>query len=76
LFLIAVVTVAGIVVHMAHASGESGRDFSPIYGIKIPAGYRDWLLIAEKHLHFAGNGSKAVSSGVQCSPNLDRGNIP
>jgi hypothetical protein len=56
--LIAVVTVAGIVVHMAHAAGQSDGDSSPIYGVKIPAGYRDWQLIAVKQLHFAGKGEQ------------------
>ena len=56
--LLAVVTLAGIVAHMAHASGQSDEDSSPIYGVKIPAGYRDWQLIAVKQLHFAGKGEQ------------------
>jgi hypothetical protein len=60
--LLAVVTAAGIVAHMAHASGQpngdSSPDSSPIYGVKIPAGYRDWQLIAVKQLHFAGKGEQ------------------
>ena len=56
--LLAVVTVAGIVAHMAHASGQSDGDSSPIYGVKIPAGYRDWQLIAVKQLLFAGKGEQ------------------
>jgi hypothetical protein len=60
--LLAVLTVAGIVAHMAHASGQSDADSSPIsspiYGVKIPAGYRDWQLIAVKQLHFAGKGEQ------------------
>jgi hypothetical protein len=56
--LLAVVTVAGIVAHMADASGQSDGDSSPIYGVKIPAGYRDWQLIAVKQLLFAGKGEQ------------------
>jgi Cytochrome P460 len=56
--LFAVVTAAGIVVHMAHASGQSDADSSPIYGVKIPAGYRDWQLIAVNQLLFAGKGEQ------------------
>jgi len=48
--LFALVTVAGIVAHMANASGQSGGDAAPIYGVKIPAGYREWKLIAVNHL--------------------------
>jgi Cytochrome P460 len=57
-FLLAVVTVAGIFAHVAHTSGQSDGDSSPIYGVKIPAGYRDWQLIAVKQLHFAGHGEQ------------------
>ena len=56
--LLAVVTMAGIVAHMAHASGQSDGDSSPIYGVKIPAGYRDWQLIAVNQLLFAGKGEQ------------------
>jgi hypothetical protein len=54
--LLAVVTVAGFVAPMAHASGQYEGDSSPIYGVKIPVGYRDWQLIAVNQLHFAGKG--------------------
>ena len=56
--LLAVVTVAGIVAYMAHASGQSDGDSSPIYGVKLPAGYRDWQLIAVNQLLFAGKGEQ------------------
>src|SRR5277367_10488 len=56
--LLAVVTVAGIVAHMAHASGQSDGDSSPIYGVKVPAGYREWQLVAVKQLLFAGKGEQ------------------
>jgi hypothetical protein len=52
--LLAVATLAGIVAYRAHASGQSDGDSSPIYGVKIPAGYRDWKLIAVDHLLVAG----------------------
>jgi len=48
--LLAVVTLAGIVAYKAQASEPSDGDSSPIYGVKIPAGYRDWKLIAVDHL--------------------------
>ena len=48
--LIAVVALAGMVTYMARASGQADGDASPIYGVKIPAGYRDWKLIAVKQL--------------------------
>jgi hypothetical protein len=56
--LLAVATLAGVVTYMAHASGQSDGDASPIYGVKIPAGYRDWQLIAVNQLLFAGKGEQ------------------
>jgi hypothetical protein len=52
--LLAVATLAGIVAYMPHASGQSDADSSPIYGVKIPAGYRDWQLIAVNQLLIPG----------------------
>ncbi|MFZ0437879.1 MAG: cytochrome P460 family protein [Candidatus Sulfotelmatobacter sp.] len=47
--LVAVVAMTGVVVYMAHASGRSDEDADPIFGIKIPPGYRDWTLISVAH---------------------------
>jgi hypothetical protein len=49
-FLLAVASLAGVAAYMAHASGQPDGDSSPIYGVKVPAGYRDWKLIAVNHL--------------------------
>jgi hypothetical protein len=56
--LLAVVAAAGIVAHMAHAFGQSDGDASPIYGVKLPAGYRDWQLIAVNQIMLAGKGDQ------------------
>jgi hypothetical protein len=47
--LVTVVAMTGVVVYMAHASGRSDEDADPIFGIKIPSGYRDWKLISVAH---------------------------
>jgi hypothetical protein len=47
--LFAVVVVAGVVGHMAHASGHADGEAAPIFGIKIPPGYRDWRLVSVAH---------------------------
>jgi cytochrome P460 len=44
--LFAVLTVAGVIAFTPRVSGQSEGDSSPIYGIKIPAGYRDWPVIS------------------------------
>ena len=48
--LLAVATLAVIVAYMPRASGQSDGKSSPIYGVKIPAGYRDWKVIAVANL--------------------------
>jgi hypothetical protein len=58
LFPIAVLMLAGIIAYQAPASGQGSGLAAPIYGIKIPAGYRDWQLIAVKQLLFAGKGEQ------------------
>jgi hypothetical protein len=47
--LFAVVALTGVLVYMAHASGHFDEEAAPIFGIKIPAGYRDWKLISVAH---------------------------
>ncbi len=47
--LLAVAVAAGVVVCMAQASGQAAGEAAPIYGIKIPPGYRDWRLISVAH---------------------------
>jgi hypothetical protein len=48
-FLVAVVALTGVVVYMAQASGRSDGDADPVFGIKIPPGYRNWKLISVAH---------------------------
>ena len=50
LVAVAMTVVAGVAAYMGSASGESNEDAAPIYGIKIPDGYRDWRLISVKRL--------------------------
>jgi hypothetical protein len=52
--LFAVVALAGVVAYMAPASGQEDGEAAPIFGVKIPPGYRDWKLIAVDHLLVAG----------------------
>ena len=47
--LSAVVALAGLLVYIPHASGHSDEEADPIFGIKIPPGYRDWKLISVAH---------------------------
>ena len=58
--LVAVAALAGVVAYMAPASGQADGEAAPIYGIKIPPGYRDWRLISVNHLAGAGGNLKQV----------------
>jgi hypothetical protein len=47
--LVAVVVLACVLAYMAPASGLADGEAAPIYGVKIPPGYRDWKLISVAH---------------------------
>src|ERR1700726_664443 len=47
--LVAVGALAGLVATMAPASGQADGGAAPIYGVKIPPGYRDWRFISVAH---------------------------
>src|ERR1700749_3499066 len=42
--------LAGGIAAIAPVSGQSDGEAAPIYGIKLPQGYRDWRLISVKQL--------------------------
>ena len=48
--LVGVGALAGAVATTAPVSGQSDGEAAPIYGIKLPQGYRDWHLISVKRL--------------------------
>jgi hypothetical protein len=47
--LVVVAAVGGGIVSSAPASGDADEDAEPIFGIKIPPGYRDWKLVSVAH---------------------------
>ena len=47
--LVTCAVVAGFVASSAPASGHADGEAVPIFGIKIPPGYRDWKLISVAH---------------------------
>lgn len=48
--LVAVAAVAAVVVPSSLVSGHTDEMASPIYGVTIPPGYRDWKMIAVAQL--------------------------
>ena len=57
-FVIAAAMAVGICGAMTFSAGGADDESSPIFGIKLPSGYRDWRLISVNHL--AGNSLKQV----------------
>ena len=58
---VTVSAVASAAAYMESASGQSNGDAAPIYGVKIPDGYRDWRMISVKRLtgkQLTGNGGE------------------
>jgi hypothetical protein len=58
--LAAAISLTGIVVYMASASGVPDEEAAPIFGVRIPAGYRDWKLISVAHEEGNNNDLRAV----------------
>ncbi|MGA7485678.1 MAG: cytochrome P460 family protein [Xanthobacteraceae bacterium] len=46
--------------YMAPASGQADGEAAPIFGIKIPPGYRDWRLISVAHEEGSLNDLRAI----------------
>lgn len=47
--LVAVGALAGVVASVAPAPGRADAEADPVFGIKLPPGYRNWRLIAVAH---------------------------
>ena len=48
--LVGVGALAGALATTVPVSGQSDGEAAPIYGVKLPQGYRDWHLISVKRL--------------------------
>ena len=57
LLLVVLLTCVPYLVSIALAEGPATADASPIFGVTIPPGYRQWELIAP------GSGGRSTSSG-------------
>jgi hypothetical protein len=58
--LAAVLTVVGIVASSSQASGRNDEGATPIFGIRIFPGYRDWKLISVAHEEGSLNDIRAI----------------
>jgi hypothetical protein len=64
--LVAVVTLAGVVLYMSTTSGQTDRGAAPT-GIKIPPGYRDWRSISVAHEENDLNDLRAILGNVKAT---------
>jgi hypothetical protein len=60
LVLVAVAALAGVLAYMAPASGQAEGEAAPIFGVKLPPGYRDWRLISVAHEEGTLNDLRAI----------------
>ena len=58
--LLAPTLALSIVAALAFTAGHADDESSPIFGIKIPAGYRDWKLISVAHEEGSLNDLRAI----------------
>ena len=56
----AVLALIGVVVYKACPSAQPDGETAPIFGIKIPSGYRDWRLISVAHEAGNNNDIRAI----------------
>jgi hypothetical protein len=56
--LVVAVIATGVIAKTVLASDDAAGEAAPIYGVKIPDGYRDFKLIALNQLHIPGKGDQ------------------
>jgi hypothetical protein len=76
LLLVAFAMVAGIVASTAPASGRADEEAAPIFGIKIPPGYRDWRLISVAHEEGNLNDLRAILGNDVAIKAYRKGKLP
>ena len=72
----AAVTLTGVVVYMADASGRSDGGADPVFGITIPLGFRDWKLISVAHEEGNLNDLRALLGNDIAIKAYREGNLP
>ena len=74
--LIAVMALAGAVAYIVPASGQADGEAAPIFGIKIPSGYRDWKLISVAHEEGKLNDLRAILGNDAAIKAYREGKLP
>jgi hypothetical protein len=76
LLLFVAATVACVTVVMPFTAGGADDEGSPIYGVKIPAGYREWALINVAHEAGDLNDFRAVLGNAVAMQAFQDGTLP
>jgi hypothetical protein len=72
----AIVALTGLVLCVANASGHASEEASPVFGITIPSGYRDWKLISVAHEAGNNNDLRAVLGNEVAIKAYREGKLP
>ncbi len=76
ILVFAAATAACVIASMPFTAGRADEAASPIYGVKIPAGYRDWPLIAVAHEAGDFNDLRAVLGNAAAMKAFRDGTLP
>ncbi len=74
--LVAVAAVAGVVACTAPVSEHADGEAAPIFGVKIPPGYRDWRLISVAHEEGNLNDLRAILGNDVAIEAYRKGKLP
>jgi hypothetical protein len=74
--LVAAAAVAGVVAFTARATGHADETATPIFGIKLFPGYRDWPVISVAHEAGANNDLRAVLGNDPAMKAYRKGALP
>ena len=74
--LMAVAVLSGVPGYMAQAGGGADGDTAPIFGVKMPKGYRDWKLISVAHEEGNNNDLRAVLGNEMTVKAYREGKLP
>src|SRR5450432_391918 len=74
--LVAIGALAGMVAWMAPASGQADGEAAPVFGVKIPSGYRDWRLSSGAREEGKLNGLRAILGNDAAIKAAREGKLP
>jgi hypothetical protein len=74
--MVAVAAPAGVVAYVAPASGQGDGETAPIFGVKIPPGYRVWRLVSVAHEEGKLNDLRAILGNDVAIESYRDGKLP